>query len=412
MATIKAILRKQKKKTSGMIPIYLRIIEGEQTTFVTTGIDILEEYWDEKKQRVKSKHQNSSRMNQVIAKKISEIEDLRLQTDSKTKIRDLIITKKKKEIAPNFTKYFEAHIEYLKISSAAAGTIEKAKAVLNKFKLYSRNKDVMFTSFTLEYLIKYEQYLRSLGNKTNTIHGDLKIFRALFNKAEKEKIIKHEENPFHQHTLKWENVEKTFLTIEEVEAIDNLILTAGTKIDTHKDMFVFACYAGGIRISDLVQLRWENFDPIETKISFFIQKTKSNHSIKLPDRAVEILNKYRPKIKGKPKGYIFGMIPEDSFGTSPAQLLTKISSATAYANKNLKSILLKAEITKPASFHSSRHSWATIALKGEMPIAYVSKIMAHSKISTTLIYTKIQDTETDNAILKVFNKKKTENTNE
>ena len=81
---------------------------------------------------------------------------------------------------------------------------------------------------------------------------------------------------------------------------------------------------------------------------------------------------------------------------------TAISNATAYINKNLKTIAEKAGIKKRVSFHVSRHTWATQALRKGISIDKVSKIMGHAAIAETQIYAKIMSEELDKA-MEAFN---------
>lgn len=393
MATIRAVLKKNKIKTNGLIPIYLRIIEGEKNTYKSTGIDVRLDEWDEKNCKVRSKHSNSVRMNHAIAKKISELEDLRIQLDGKGGLgKEVKALSNKKVIGDkqSFTIFFKEYVDQQKIDKKF-GTHKKVESVLKKFNDYNNQKDVLFSDFTLEYLKEYENYLRSKGNSTNTIHANLKVFRMLFNRAVQFDIIPIQNNPFSKHKLKTEKVEKVFLTQAEVDAIDKVKVTSGTKMEVHKDMFVFACYAGGIRISDLLQLRVERYDRTTNILSFFVHKTKNNHTIKFPKRAKEIFDKYAPD--GRTHGYIFGLLDENMLKASPDVLLTKISSANAYANKNLKTIKELAGIEKHISYHSSRHTFGTLAVKNGIGIQMVSKIMVHSNLTTTLGYAKIIDAQ-------------------
>lgn len=393
MATIRAVLKKNKIKASGLIPIYLRIIEGEKNTFKSTGIDVRLDEWDEKNAKVRSKHPNSVRMNHLIAKKISELEDIRIQLDGKGGLGKEVKAlgeKKGKTDKQSFTKFFKEYVDQQKVDKKF-GTHKKVQSVLKKFNDYNKHRDVPFSKFTLEYLREYENYLRHLGNSTNTIQANLKVFRMLFNRAVELDLIPIQNNPFGKHKLKTEKVEKSFLTQTEVDAIDQVKLTAGSKMEAHRDMFVFACYAGGIRISDLLQLRIERYDRATKVISFFVHKTKNDHTIKLPKRAVEILERYISN--GKTSGYVFDLLDESIFNAPADLLLTKISSATAYANKNLKTIKELAGIEKSISFHSSRHTFGTLAVKKGIGIQMVSKIMVHSNLTTTLGYAKIIDAQ-------------------
>jgi integrase/recombinase XerD len=64
----------------------------------------------------------------------------------------------------------------------------------------------------------------------------------------------------------------------------------------------------------------------------------------------------------------------------------------------LKTIATKAKIEKKISFHTSRHTFATRALRKGMRIEYVSKLIGHSNIKTTQIYAKIVNEELDEAM--------------
>src|SRR5690606_14253268 len=145
-------------------------------------------------------------------------------------------------------------------------------ATLSKLKIYLNNKDLSFDDFDLAFLKKYERYLRDeLSNAPNTIHSNLKIFRKVFNDAVREELIELNQNPFTKFKLKWEKTSKEYLTEEELMAIEHVTLKENTLIADHRNMYVLAAYAGGVRISDLLQLRWQNYDGSHIRV--FTQKT-------------------------------------------------------------------------------------------------------------------------------------------
>jgi integrase/recombinase XerD len=94
--------------------------------------------------------------------------------------------------------------------------------------------------------------------------------------------------------------------------------------------------AAGIRISDLLQLKWKNFDG--THIQFHYSKNRMKIiSVKLPTKALEILNYYKSiNQEIKPNHFIFPFFDNDSDYSHPEILFKAISSNTAYINKNLK----------------------------------------------------------------------------
>ena len=270
-----------------------------------------------------------------------------------------------------------------------------------KLNEYLGNTDLMFDEMDQQFLRKYEQYLRDKkSNGINTIHSNLKIFRKVFNDAVREELIEPHLNPFLKYRLVTAKSKKEYLTDEEIKKIEELELVEGSVMFHHRNIYIFATYAGGIRISDILQLRWQNFDG--THINLTTQKTKEAVHIKLPTKALQILelyNGYQPEKKNT--DFIFPFLKNDIEYT-PALLFRAISSNTAYANKNLKEITKKAKVEKKISFHSSRHTFATRALIKGMRIEYVSKIMSHASIKTTQVYTKIVNEELDIA-MDIFN---------
>lgn len=403
MASVALILKTNKVDEKGEMPLYIRIIKNRATKFVSIGIKVHPDLWDETNHRVKKKYPNSAKINAFIAKKLAEAEGISAEMETKKsnvtskKIKEAILGKPSVSII----NYMEQYMADLK-KTGKMGTHDKVNAVLLKLKTYLKKQDLLFEDFDLAFLKKYERYLRDdLKNAPNTIHTNLKIFRKVFNDAVREELIPIQSNPFTRFKLTWEKTKKEYLTEAELEAIENLSLTVGTVMYHHRNMYVLAAYAGGIRISDLLQLKWENYDG--THIRVFTQKTKESIQIKLPSKAKEILEKYAELQTGmKPTDFVFPLLRNNIDYSNPETLFKAISSNTAYANKNLKMIAKKADIEKHISFHTSRHTWATRALRKGMRIEYVSKLMGHSSIKTTQVYTKIINAELDSA-MDVFN---------
>ncbi|MFM6943471.1 MAG: phage integrase SAM-like domain-containing protein [Aquirufa sp.] len=398
MASVTVVLKKNKALSNGDYPLYLRITKNRKSAFESLGISVSEALWDDTNKRVKNKYPNSARVNHTIARKIAEANDKVLELDGKSGGVKQIKKELSKKVTGSFIVYFQEYVDAL-LASGNAGTHKKCTSTLKKFNDYVGNRDVSFDEFNLEFLKSYEKYLRGKGNSTNTVHANLKVFRMLFNKAVDEDVIQAHQNPFLKFKLKWDKVEKIFLTEEELTNFSNVATELGTTIDKHKDLFIFACYAAGIRISDLLQLKWENFDGVSIK--FFIYKTKSHLSIKLPSKALQILNKYKPADENR-TGFIFPILRNEDDLSDPRDLLQRISSATAHANKNLKLLAQRAQITKNVTFHSSRHTFATRALSKGMAVTHASKLMGHSNLQVTMGYAKIVNKDLDDA-MELFN---------
>ena len=84
MSSISATLRKKPNK-QGLFPLAVRITKNRKSTFLFIGQYIEEKFWDAQNKRVKKSHSNSVRLNNLIAKKISEANDTLLEVVAENK---------------------------------------------------------------------------------------------------------------------------------------------------------------------------------------------------------------------------------------------------------------------------------------------------------------------------------------
>jgi integrase/recombinase XerD len=400
MTSVTIVLRKKTgSNPTSKHPLYLRVTKQRKAKYISLGINVQIDQWDQKKLRVKSSVDNSARINSLLAKKMSDAHKVALDHEARghqitsIKLKEAI----KGKVSNSLIQYMEGYLSDLK-SANKTGTYDKVNATLLKLKYFLKSKDISFQEFDIHFLKGYERYLRDhLGNKPNTIHSNLKIFRKVFNDAMREDLIDINQNPFLKYKLKWEKTSKPYLEEHELMLMQNVELPQQNLL-LFRDMYVFATYVGGIRISDLLQLTGDSYDG--THLTLNTQKTKETIRIQVPPKGIEIIDRYRSDNSGNK--FLFPILSGSPENYSPFERFREISSATAYINKCLKQIAKKAGINKNISFHSSRHTWATRALRKGMRIEYVSKLMGHGSIKTTQIYTKIVNSELDQA-MQIFN---------
>jgi integrase/recombinase XerD len=406
MGSIKVLLKKNKQNEDGSYPVYIRAIKDRKTRFMALGIKLFENQWDEKEQRVKKNHPNSVRMNALVSKKKAEAEaeNLDLVLEERT-FNAHSFEQVKGRSKHDFFQFAQKYIDNLQ-ATGKIGTYRRAKYTIEKLKAYKNQEPLYFHELTVQFLKDYQEHLVALGNKVNTIHSNLKLIRTIVNNAVNEKLLKRDKNPFYSFKLKSEATERAYLTEAELKAMEEIKLDPKTNLHVHRNMYIFAAYVGGLRISDLLQLRWSNFDG--THITLKIKKTGAPLSVKVPTVGLAILDYYKDITfndeMGEPNAanFIFPVLPGNYDKVNKTEAHRIIVAKTALINKNLKIIAKRLKITKNISFHSSRHTWATRALRKGVTIDKVSKLMGHSSLKETQVYAKIVNEELDRA-MDVFN---------
>ena len=400
-ASVKILFRKDKINKNGEVPLYIRIIKFRTSKLISLGVAVPEKYWDHENKRVKKGMENSQRINNFIAHKIAEAEGVALQLEStSTSVRPKNIKTAIIGAAPtSFFKYAKDYLDLMETKIQPA-TVDKMRGVISKINKFTNGNDLKIEDIDLQWLKKYETYLRmDLGNISNTIFSNYKILRRIFNEAIKDEIISYEKNPFTKFKFKWDAPKKEFLTEDEIARIEALQLESNNWLFNVRNVYVFATYVGGMRISDITQLKWSNYDG--ERILIETQKTGTTVSIKLPQKAVNIINLYKHD-EVKHNEYIFPFLENNKDYSDGRVLYRAIGSCATMCNRALKKIALLGKIDKKVHFHTSRHTFATRALKKGMRIEYVSRLMGHSNIKTTQIYAKIVNEELDKA-MDVFN---------
>ncbi|MDH3324507.1 MAG: tyrosine-type recombinase/integrase [Candidatus Peregrinibacteria bacterium] len=158
------------------------------------------------------------------------------------------------------------------------------------------------------------------------------------------------------------------LSHEEITKIINA--TQNTKYR----LMITLGYACGLRVSEVVNLKVSDLDIGELVIHIKDGKGKKDRISVLPEK---LQNDLRNLISGKNKNDFL-------FESNRGGKLT-----TTSLQKMFRQSLKKAPINKPATFHSLRHSFATHLLENGTDVRYVQKLLGHSNIRTTQVYTQV-----------------------
>jgi integrase len=359
----------------GSCPIYCRITTDRKKAEMFTGQFCDLKKWDEAKERVKG----NPELNAILSSFETRIQRYYIEQSvngTYPTAKELKAVLQGKHHTGNaLLSYFDTFIDDISQlpDQFTIATVKKYKTILRHLSefLESINKtEITLSEFTLANVNQFEHYLRTqVKLNQNTTAKYLKQFKAVFNRAIKFGFLK--ENPFKNYKFSFQKTNRTFLTNEEIAAIENLVLN-NESLERVRDCFIFAIYSG-LRYSDVCNLTKKHLKTDKNGshwLEFDIQKTKEHSRLPLLDKAYEIIAKYQDRD-----------LPFD-------KLLPVISHQKV--NTFLKIIGDLARIDKLLTFHVARHTFATtITLSNNVPIEIVQKYLGHSSISSTQVYAQI-----------------------
>ena len=236
----------------------------------------------------------------------------------------------------------------------------------------------------------FVDHLRQAATKTGqqlsavSVYLYFSVFRAMMGEAVKDRIIsinpvdelKKGEMPVRPETT------RDYLDAAEVARLAD----SPCSKDVVKRAFMFCCFTG-LRYSDVSRLCWTDISRSggTWRLTLIMQKTQEPLHAKLSQEAVRWL---------PPR-------PADSGG-----LVFALPSKTS-VSRIIRQWAQKSGIRKTVTFHTSRHSYATMALTAGADLYTVSKLLGHRSITTTTVYAAVVDARRDAAtdgVSKLFQK--------
>lgn len=249
-------------------------------------------------------------------------------------------------------------------------------------------KSLLSIKSTNKYFVKYfsplhplnaitqhdiEKYVNSI--KKNAPRGYkvyVRTLRAMFNKFKEWDYVT--ENPFDK--IKLPRVQK--LREDYLSTVDVKLIADKAESDLIKNVIVFA-FNTGMRLSEITLLETSSVNLNKKIITVgserFITKSKKIRYIPMNDTVYNLLLNIKPTDKQN-KRYVFGKSANMHYTPD-------------FFSKKFKEALRKTEIKNDYCFHSLRHGFASKLAQLGVPIITISKLLGHSNISTTMIYSQV-----------------------
>jgi integrase/recombinase XerD len=396
--SIKFILKNYPQRERLNYPVHVQLIYKREKASISLKMISTLEDWDIEQGQYTANRQ----FNLVRNKKLKEVREYLLSLFFEAQKSGLPISVqqikqrfKGEEVVVSqllFTDYFRDHIAELreKKSEYSIGTINhyvKTQTHLHRFLKLNGWTNLKLNEFNKKLLERFEHYLlitpnaqtgRPMNGNTSTTY--IRKIKASVNVAIRKDLM--QVNPFQGFKIKsFKQANKVFLTTEELELIKQHDLGGNLSLQRVKDVFLFSCHTG-LRHSDVCQLtdRMISRDSDGLLwISLTQQKTKDVVDIPMLDYASKIYMKYEDYRKA------------NNGAALPVLSNQKINAA-------LKVIANLVGITKNISFHSGRHTFATLSLELGVDLKTVSGLLGHTSIKSTEIYAKLTRKKKGDAI--------------
>jgi integrase/recombinase XerD len=136
-------------------------------------------------------------------------------------------------------------------------------------------------------------------------------------------------------------------------------------------------YSAGLRLSEACQLKVSDIDSHQMRIRVRQGKGAKDRYTLLAQNTLDLLRIYWQQYR--PHDWLFP-------GQMPGQALSARS-----VQKVLETVLAKAGITKPATIHTLRHSFATHLLEAGVDVYHIQKLLGHTSVKTTTIYLHVSN---------------------
>lgn len=377
---------------NGKVPLCARItIDGEKVKFSLKS-EVSSAIWDPKSGRGKGQTKEALQLNryldsikgQMIMHYHSLSEANEVVTASMVRDAFLGTNIKSNTLLAVFEEFNDRQEKLIGIDLAQS-TFNKYDLTYRRLKEFlkvkMRKNDILLCQVDRNFVMDFEAYLKiEYSLDTNSSEKLMRIFKRITTMCFKNGQMP--KDPFCDHKLKKVKKDRGYLTKSELESIIDY-KPDNKRLEKVRDIFLFCCFTG-YDYSTTAALTDKNIvtdDDGSIWIETHRIKTGTLSKVKLLDIPLSILKKYELKRDG--------------------DFLLPVMSNAKY-NLYLKEIASICGIEKNLTSHLARHTFATtVTYANGVSIESISKMLGHTKISTTQIYARIVDKTVSNEMDKL-----------
>ena len=395
--------------------IYLFFRFNKQKLKYSTSQKITPKYWNDEKQRARETKSfpTYASLNNTLDSLATAVKDAHSdlinakRTPTPYKLKDALDRSLFKEDYGQKTTFLKFVDDLVTTSNRKGNTLKQWKQTLSKLHEFKQatQSEVDFDTINMDFYNRFIQYLNKKGYTKiikrngqpdsitrknyakNTIGGFIKAIKIFMNEAVDRNLTKNLEYRNRNFKVTEEQVEKIYLSQNEILSIYNLDLKEDNRLERVRDLFVIACYTG-LRFSDLIQVRPDNIINDGTQIRVRTEKTSEIVVIPLHRFVKEIIAKYK------------GSLPPVISNQKMNKYIKEIGELVGI-DETMNIAITRGGKTERESFskfdlittHTARRSFATNAYLMDIPSISIMKITGHTTERSFMKYIRISQEE-------------------
>ena len=388
MATVKVKLRPSSVNGKAGV-IYYQITHNRRTLHITTKLRVHPTEWDADECEMVTSATSRSMIQNRIDSDVVLLRRIITDLDGSGmdySVEDIVNRYKSPLSHILVLDYMRTQIEQLRATNRL-GTAKNYEKTMCSFGEFLGDVRLPLTALTEQVITDYNSFLIQRGLVRNSVSFYMRVLRAIYNKAVRQKLIE-QQHPFTEVYTGIDRTRKRAVSESIIAQLYRLELEAETPLALCRDMFIFSYCTRGMAFVDIAYLKKANLQ--NGMICYARRKTGQLMSVRIEPSIQRIIDRYADS----ESPYIFPILSSLDANEAYEQYQVALNTHNRLLGRLSEILGCGCKLTS----YTSRHSWATAARNHNVPISVISQGMGHTSEQTTQIYlTMLENSVIDDA---------------
>ena len=388
MATVRVKLRPSSVEGKADV-IFYQITHNRKTQQITTKLRIQPSDWEADEEKLVSAAPNRTMIQNRIDSDVALLRRIITDLDISGmdySVEDVICRYKSPQSHILVLDYMRTQIEQLRAANRL-GTAKNYEKTMSSFGEFLDNVHLPLSALTEQVITDYNAFLVQRGLVRNSVSFYMRVLRAIYNKAVRQKLIK-QQHPFTEVYTGIDRTRKRAVSESIIAQLHRLVLEPNCPLALCRDMFIFSYCTRGMAFVDIAYLKKTNLQ--NGMICYARRKTGQLLSVRIEPSIQRIIDHY----SDSDSPYVFPILTSLNTAEAYEQYQVALNTHNRLLGRLSEILGCGCKLTS----YTSRHSWATAARNHNVPISVISQGMGHTSEQTTQIYlTMLENSVIDDA---------------